>query len=202
MRTTPDLDAVRTYAHRRLSRELPASLAYHCVAHTADDVVPNARRIGLAEGLDAHDLAVLEAAAWFHDLGFVVRAEGHEAIGIGFATEVLPELGFSGTDLAALTDAVLATRVPQAPTTRLGAILADADLDVLGREDFFARNAALRDELAASGRVFDDAAWFGQQAEFVASHTYFTTTARRARDATKAAHLAVMRRISESSARP
>mgnify|MGYP001005851859 CR=1 FL=1 len=40
MPPTPDLDAVRAYARNRLVHELPASLAYHCVAHTADDVVP------------------------------------------------------------------------------------------------------------------------------------------------------------------
>ena len=199
MRTTPDLDAVLAHAHERLTRELPASLTYHCVAHTADDVVPNALRIGRAEGLDAHELVLLETAAWFHDLGFVVRADGHEQIGIDFAHELLPALGFVPADLVAVRDAVLATRVPQVPTTRLGEILADADLDVLGRDDFFVRNAALRDELAAAGRTFDDAAWFGDQAAFVAAHTYFTETARASRDVAKAAHVAVMRKLSGSA---
>lgn len=200
--TTPDLEGVRRYALDRLTNELSPALTYHCVAHTAADVVPNALRIGAAEGVSGRDLAVLEAAAWFHDLGFVVRADGHEQIGIGFAAEVLPSLGFADADLDALADAVLATRVPQAPTTRLGAILADADLDVLGRDDFFERNAALRDELAATGRTFEDAKWFGDQAAFLASHVYFTDTARRSRDAAKAAHLAVFRNLSRASASP
>ena len=78
MGTTPDLEGVRHYVLGRLQRELSPSLTYHCVAHTAEDVVPNALRLAASEGVTGRDLQVLEAAAWFHDFGFVVRADGHE----------------------------------------------------------------------------------------------------------------------------
>jgi uncharacterized protein len=200
--TTPDLDAVRGHVRARLVAELAPHLQYHCVAHTVDDVVPGALRIAAGEGVRGHDLILLEVAAWFHDLGFVVQAEGHEEIGIAFAGEELPAFGFDAADLAAVRDLVLATRVPQVPHTHLAEVLADADLDVLGRDDFFDRNAALRAELAAQGRRFSDADWYGDQARFVAAHRYFTATARRTRDAAKAVHLAELQRRAAAASAP
>jgi uncharacterized protein len=195
---TPDLDAVRAYVQGRLA-ELAPHLRYHRAAHTIDDVVPNALRLARAEGVEGRDLAVIEAAAWFHDVGFIERAAGHEQVGIALAQRVLPAMGFTGDDLAEIAGAVLATRVPQVPTSRLGAILADADLDVLGRDDFFERNAALRDELDAEGRSFTDRAWFVDQANFLASHRYFTVTARHGRDRRKLAHATVLRRLADAA---
>ena len=201
MREPPiDLDAVRNHVRARLVRELPGHLRYHCLAHTEDDVVPNALRIAASEAVTGRDLEVLEAAAWFHDLGFVVRPEGHEQIGIDAAVAVLPQWGFGADDLDQLRRLVLATRVPQMPSTFLAEVLADADLDVLGRDDFFERNTALRDELAAQGRSFTDVEWYGDQARFVAAHRYFTETARRTRDTAKAAHLLELQRLAARAA--
>ncbi len=43
--STPDFERARQYALERLERELPASLTYHCLAHTQDDVVPAVERL-------------------------------------------------------------------------------------------------------------------------------------------------------------
>jgi hypothetical protein len=64
--------------------------------------------------------------------------------------------------------------MPQEPYTLLEHILADADLDVLGREDFASRNQDLRDELAAFGSVVSDVEWYKGQLGLLYSHKYFT----------------------------
>jgi uncharacterized protein len=75
----------------------------------------------------------------------------------------------------------MATRLPQSAHTLPEKILADADLDVLGRRDFFVRNQVLRAELAESGTVFSDETWLNGQLDLVSNHRYFTASARRMR---------------------
>jgi hypothetical protein len=76
-----------------------------------------------------------------------------------------------------------------------GPIRADADLDVLGREDFMARNRALRAELAAYGQTTTDGQWHKSQLEFIQNHCYFTAAARALRDAQKQKNIAALREL-------
>ena len=57
----------------------------------------------------------------------------------------------------------LATIIPQSPKKKLEKIVADADLNLLSREDYFRCNENLRDELAYMGNVYSDAKWFSDQ---------------------------------------
>jgi uncharacterized protein len=195
----PDLEAAAAWVRSRLESQLPDRLTYHRPAHTADDVVPAAGRLADTAGLDAHERLLLITAAWFHDLGFIVRAEGHEEIGIAMAARELPALGYAPPDVDVVATLIRATRLPQTPETHLAGLLADADLDVLGREDFPERNDALRREMAASGAIHDDLAWLDEQVRFLAGHRYHTVVARELRDEGKARNLARLRaRLAEA----
>ena len=184
-----------------MERDLPSHLAYHTAAHTTDDVVPAAMRLADAEALSGRDRLILLTAAWFHDVGYTVRTTGHEAVSIEFADRELPTLGYGPEDVAAVTDLIRATQMPQRPESHLAGLLADADLDVLGRLDFLESNGRLRRELAALGRVYGDADWYDEQIAFVAAHRYHTSTARALRDETKARNLDRLREL-RSAAQP
>jgi uncharacterized protein len=190
----PDLAGLRAYVVGRLERELPAALKYHCVAHTIDDVVPAAMRLASLRGLSARDAALLEAGALLHDVGFVERRDGHEQVGVRVAREVLPEVGFDAAEIDVVAGIIGATRLPQSPRTPLEMLMADADLDVLGRGDFFDKNDALRAELAAYGQASDDARWYREQLNFVVRHSYFTDVAGALRRQGKERNIAEMRR--------
>jgi len=191
---TPDLEAARKYALQRLETELPAVLVYHSVAHTRDDVVPAVERLAEQEGVQGEDLLLLRTAAWYHDLGFVENEVDHEALGIRLAQEVLPRFGYSPAQIETVCDIILATRLPQSPTTHLEQIMADADLDLLGRDDFWTLNQALRDEEVALGRPRTDEEWYGGQLAFLQAHRYFTPAARALRHAGKEANTQAMAR--------
>jgi hypothetical protein len=82
-------------------------------------------------------------------------------------------------------------------------IMADADLEVLGREDFLVRNQALRAEVAASGKSMTDAQWYNGQLKFMRSHHYWTAAARMLRDSLKQENIKVMvRQLAQSQTRP
>jgi uncharacterized protein len=178
-----------------LERELSPLLCYHSVAHTRDDVVVAAERLAAQEGIQGEALLLLRTAAYFHDLGFVERREQHEQIGVRAAAEVLPRFGYRPDQIAQIEGMILATRLPQAPRTPLERILADADLDVCGRDDFLALNSCLRAELAAAGRTTSDREWYRSQISFLREHRYWTAAARAARDRGKRANIAALERL-------
>ncbi len=180
-----DIEQAKCYALERLEQELPLHLLYHSLAHTQDDVLPAVERLATLTGVESKALLLLRTAAYYHDLGFVEQRTQHEAISVRIAAEVLPRFGYTPVQIAAIGRMISATKLPQSPHTLLEKLLADADLDSLGRTDFLVQNQALRAELAAEGHVMTDVEWYGSQLEFVQRHRYWTAAARRLRDKQK-----------------
>ena len=190
---TPDLLQARRYAVHRLEEELPAVLTYHSLAHTLQGVVPAVERLAALEGVNGQNLLLLRTAAYYHDTGFVERSDGHEAISARVAAKVLPRFGYSRAQIEVIQGIILATRYPFKPRTYIESILVDADLDVLGRDDFWPRNRALRAEREAlTGQRSTDEAWYGGQLAFMRAHHYFTASAQALRQALKQRHMEEM----------
>jgi uncharacterized protein len=177
----------------RLEEELPAVLTYHNLAHTLQGVVPAAERLAAREGVNGQNLLLLRTAAYYHDTGFVERSDGHEAISARLAAEVLPCFGYRPAQIEVIRGMILATRYPFEPHTHLESIMVDADLDVLGRDDFWPRNRALRVERETlAGQRSTDEAWYGSQLAFMRAHRYFTASAQALRQALKERHMEEM----------
>jgi len=180
-----DYEGARAYALDRLANELAPVWVYHSLAHTRDDVLPAAERLAALEGLDDEATLLLRTAACYHDLGYIEQRNQHESIGARMAAATLPAFGYSPRQIALVEGMIFATRMPQSPRTPLEQLLADADLDVLGRTDFLTRNYDLRSELASCGVRTDDAAWYAGQLAFLQSHHYWTAAMRQLRDQQK-----------------
>jgi len=146
--------------------------------------------------VNGHSLPLLRTAAYYHDLGFVERSDGHEAISARLAAEVLPRFGYTPAQVEVIRGIILATRYPFEPHTHLESIIVDADLDVLGRDDFWPRNHALRAEREAlAGQRSKDEEWYGGQLAFMHAHRYFTASAQNLRQAHKQRHVDEMAKI-------
>lgn len=187
-----DFERAKRYALQRLSNELPHNLYYHSLKHTRDDVVPAAERLAEMAGLGNHEALLLMTAAWFHDVGFTEQRDAHETLSIGVAREVLPEFGYSDDDVAHISEIILATRLPQTPQDFLGELMADADLDSIGRDDFLETSHALLDELRAYGSELSRLDWYRGQKKFLTTHEYFTEVAHELRDDGKARNIALL----------
>lgn len=173
-----NFEKAKVFAVNMLNHEMPAHLIYHDLAHTLQDVLPACQAFAAFSGLNESDTLVLETAALFHDLGYAQKGQGHEQISSDIARATLPQFGYTTENIAKITNAIMATQMPQAPTCAVGALLADADLAGLGQTCFFEKSAALRWELKAQGRVFTDAAWYNNQLNFLQNHAYFTPVAQ------------------------
>lgn len=191
-------EQAKQYALHRLETELPPHLTYHSLFHTSDEVVTASEILGQMEGLDDEGLSMLLTAAWFHDIGYVEQSLYHELISARIARKILPEFGYTAGQIEVVEGAILATALPQYPTNTLEQILTDADLDILGHENFMPRNQDLRRELAFMGRDFTDREWFSGQLKFVEGHRYFTASASTLRDAQKQKNIASLQKTLSS----
>ncbi len=80
----------------------------------------------------------------------------------------------------------MATKIPQNPHNLLEEIICDADLDYLGRNDFFITALKLHREWTENNGLkttFKD--WYIKQNSFVLKHNYFTGAANNLRQEKK-----------------
>ena len=166
-----------------------------CGSCVVDLLVRAVVRLAQLSNLAEPDLHLLEVAAAFHDLGQIVTFLGHEQLGTEMMSEVLPQYGFSAGDIERVTGMILATRLPQSPQNEEQALLADADLDSLGREDFLATSKALWQEQAARGLIIPWQAWLESQLRFLQSHRYFTVAAQALRQDGKLKNIELLERL-------
>lgn len=170
----------RLYIIDRLQSELRPNLYYHCLDHTLD-VLESAIRLAKLEMVGEHGMMLIKTAALFHDSGMLYAYNGHEEASVRLANAVLPGYGFSGDDIAAIKGMIMATKLPQSPDNKLEQILCDADLDYLGREDFFMISHRLKLEWHERGQVQTLRDWYHGQIDFLSNHTYFTDSAKKLR---------------------
>ena len=176
------------YITNRMREELSENLVYHSIEHI-EDVFEAAGKIGKLENITSHEMALLLTAAWYHDAGFLVKAEGHEEESCRIAGEILPGYDYTVDDIEQICGLIRATRVPQLPQNHLEQIMADADLDYLGRNDYFDISRKLYQELTLSGVIFTEKEWQQMQINFMEKHRYFTQTAINLRQKTKEENL-------------
>jgi uncharacterized protein len=195
MTSQPRFHLAYAYAADLLTRELPKQFVYHTLWHTESEVLASVDRLAALTGISEQALALLRTAAWFHDIGCVVQRQEHEAIGIGIARAVLPGFGYLPEHIHAINRMIWVTRLPQTPENECGKILADSDLDVLGRDDFLERNRVLREELALMGQPFGDQEWYRGQIKFMREHRYFTSAARELRTPQKMRNIELLQEL-------
>lgn len=181
-------EKAKTFILDKLQHELPQHLSYHSVGHV-QDVCQAATEIARQEGIAGEDLTLLLTAALFHDSGFLFGAAEHEKKSCELVRQYLPGLDYTSEQIEKICGMIMATRIPQTPHNLLEEVLADADLDYLGRDDFFVIGDRLYEELAMYGIVNDRKDWNELQIRFLENHHYFTETAIQSRKAKKEEHL-------------
>ncbi len=181
--------AIKSHIIDKLEKGLSPALTYHNVAHTLD-VLKQAVDIAKKEGIeDENDLLLLKISALYHDLGFLKIYTGHEEISCEVASGELGDFGFSKDQVEKICGMIRATKVPQQPQNFLEEIICDADLDYLGRNDFFQIGQGLFNEFLDQKIVTDEKSWNSLQVRFLESHHYFTNTSKHRRQKQKQIHL-------------
>ena len=187
-------EAAKDYILQRLKRELPSELSYHGLHHTLD-VCQAVDEIAEGENVTGEKLVMLRTAAVYHDIGFVKEYKNNEEIASEIAGETLGSFHYNKGQIEIIKKIILSTRVPQCPLTHMEEILCDADLDYLGREDFFVIAETLKKEWLTHDLIRSEKEWPSIQVAFLQHHRYFTPTSRARREALKQDHIAKLKEL-------
>ncbi|QMU28323.1 HD domain-containing protein [Adhaeribacter radiodurans] len=185
-----DFSKIQEFVTHKLVTGLSEKLTYHHLKHTLD-VFEQSLVIADLENVTAEeDLFLLKIGALYHDVGFLDTYQGHEEKGCEIAEKDLTYFGLTSLQKEIVFGLIRATRIPQAPETKLQQIICDADLDYLGRQDFDVIAQSLYQEFLWQGLVKNDLDWNKVQVKFLESHHYFTPSSRQRRNPVKQQHLA------------
>lgn len=185
---------VKKFILSKLKKELPKHLSYHSVEHVKD-VFDATKYIADREGVKGNDLKLLLTAALFHDTGFLNGLSDHEKQSCNIAKEYLPLYDYSPEQVKVICGMIMATKIPQTPKNHLEQIICDADLDYLGRDDFYSIGNKLFAELSMYGMINTIDEWNQLQVRFLESHHYFTETSIKLRKAAKEKHLKKIKKL-------
>jgi len=158
-----------------LSKKLPTHLTYHTLGHIID--VANVCNHYIDYYMISDRVArLIRIAAVAHDYGYIYTPVEHEERSI---KEVRPMLkDFSEDEIKQIEGMIRATKVPQSPHNLYEEILADADLDYLGRKDYGKISEGLFKEFLHFGVVKNENDWLELQIKFLENHHFHTDWAK------------------------
>ena len=166
------------YVRKEMELQLPPHYSYHNFAHT-HYVTNMAMEIGTQEGCSENELRLLHAAALWHDMGYLKGHENHEQESCRLAAAHLPDFGFTESETEVVNEIIMATRIPQQPQSKLGEILADADLAYLGTPFAKTFSDYLYVELFHLNSELTYGKWNSIQIAFISAHRFFTAYASK-----------------------
>ncbi len=164
----------RLYAEEIFRDRTFANRSFHNIEHT-QDVVRAVQEIASNSSLTPDETEAATVAAWLHDIGYVEGAENHEQKAAAKAELLLRDAGLPPKKIADITDAILATKVPQQPRSLIAKVLCDADLYHLSSAQCTAKSEKLREEWETVGhKTLNDKEWLETNLSFMEGHRYHT----------------------------
>ena len=184
-----NVTAILDHVLSMLKEGLSPKLTYHNIDHTLD-VNAQCMQIAIAEGITNKDILLeLQIASIYHDVGFLFVYIGHEEKGCEIAREQLPAFGVDSKMVENICAIIMATKIPQSPKNLIQQIICDADLDYLGREDFFNISESLCKEVLEYKIAASKKEWEERQVYFLQTHNYFTQSSQKKRTPGMIKHL-------------
>jgi len=167
-------DEVHQFALQFFREHSDTRIIYHDLTHT-QQVATAATQIANHYHLSDSDFFIVLTAAWFHDIGYFIDMSQHEAKGAEYIANYLRCKEIDETTISAITNCILATKLPQHPNSLLEEIVCDADLFHFGTDEFSERNKLMRKEyIAISGKEISKEEWREKTIQLLESHHYFT----------------------------
>jgi predicted metal-dependent HD superfamily phosphohydrolase len=166
---------------------------YHQYSHTLD-VVERAVYLGYKENLSREEIEILELSALFHDTGFIVQYEHNEPIGAKFASNFLKSYLYPNDKIATIERIILATDPNYLePKDIYEKIIKDADVDNLGRDDFFEQGSRVKSEVEVLKNIkIKDPEWHHAMLDVLYKNKFYTNTQIEERQQKKDANIALL----------
>lgn len=192
----PDYNKLDHDVEEMLREGLDKKLHYHGFHHILY-VMDAAMLIASEADLTDREILLLKTAVLLHDSGFLHTYHEHEVIGTEIASEMLPDYGYTEEDIKTINGMIMATRIPQTATNQLEEIIADADLEYLGTDQFDRISEYLYQELLEFNFIKNRSEWNRIQERFLRAHSFFTDYCKKNREEVKQKNIKRISKLGE-----
>jgi len=174
------LQKVANFVLEEYSRPVWNNFEYHNIDHI-QNVVGEVKSLGKKSGLSEDNIANLQIAAWFHDLGYEKGVVDHEETSCEIAKEFLISENVSENIISEIVDLIKATRPGfESFETISQKIIRDADLSNAGLKGFKKCSNALRAEwVKIQDRQYDDEGWYNLQIDYLTNLEFLSKAAKK-----------------------
>ena len=169
---------VESYVHCYFSEHPNHQLVYHNREHTIA-VVQTTTELAEYICLLPGQRVVLQVAAWFHDLGYLVDYYNHEVESARLAKQFLSDRSVDKEFVAQVTRAIMATCFSNKPEGEVEEILCDADTAHLSSDTYTKDAELLRQERNNFLEKTKKKSWRKANLKFMQQHRYYTEYARQ-----------------------
>lgn len=166
---------------------------YHSYEHSID-VMTRAVYLAEKEWLSFDEVEMLWLAALFHDTWFVIQYDKNEPIWAKIARNYLKWILYPDNKIDLIEKIILATDPAyKEPKNQYEAIIKDADMDNLWRDDFLKKNNDIKRELEIVKKIkIKDPEWRHASVELLKEFKYKTLSQKLERDKKKVENLKKM----------
>lgn len=177
-----DIDLVKEaekYVRKLLDEKLSDKIEFHTFDH-AKSVIDNSEFIGKNSNLTDDEINIVKLCAWFHDVGYIFKVEGHEEESANIVTDFLTSKGIDDSIITQVKNCILATRTPQQPKDLISKVLCDADLMHLSDDDYFEKIEKMRNEwIKLTEKKISKRKFHSTSLKFFETHNYHTDFAKK-----------------------
>ncbi|MCD5380880.1 HD domain-containing protein, partial [Candidatus Gracilibacteria bacterium] len=147
------------------------------------EVMERVMYLGKKENVSEEEIEILAIAGLFHDTGFVIQYDDNEYIGSKIAANYLKTTLYPKDKIKIIQRLILATKASyKTPIDLLEKIIKDADLDNLGRDDFFEKKDKMKLELETIREIkMKNPDWDHGSLQLLKEHNYYTETQKKER---------------------
>ncbi len=177
--STDLLNKCKDYIDDFFNNNLGGNCKYHNKEHTTG-VINAALRLSEEAGLTEDEKADLHLAALFHDTGYCMGPNNHEAKSAEIADNFLLEKDIPAIRRKRIVDLIKATELSWNGDDKLSLLLRDADLSGLAAKDYKENAEKLRIEKSTlSDAEISQDDWAEENIRFLSSHRYNTKEGRK-----------------------
>ena len=157
--------------------------SFHQFKH-ALEVKNRVIQLAKKEWLKEDETEIIIIAALFHDTGFIMKYDNNEYIWAKIAQNYLKSILYPMEKIDIVERLIMATKPDyRTPIDILEEIIKDADLDNLGRDDFFEKENNLKKEIETIKKItLKNIEWKYKSLEFIKNYSYFSKSQKEERN--------------------
>ena len=168
------INDVQDYIKLKFENELPESYTYHNFEHT-QNVVNAISELTSQGNISNEEREILTISAYFHDIGFVINKENHEAHSAEIARNFLEHKNYPEEKISKVVECIKATKMNWSGEEKLCQLIKDADLSGLAHKNYEQINEQLRTEInATQSSNISKKEWKEENIKFLKNHSYFS----------------------------